>query len=153
MTGVRLGEWQLSTDRDCDQSKYKERCSEPYQDFIVEEAFPHENYDPNNANQHNDIAILRLTEKITKFSLFITPICLPIEDSIRYKNFTEKNMIVTGWGSASSFSKKDIKQKSDLKGVDTVKCQQKYTSLGQTITSKQICAGGDFSRDTCIGDR
>ena len=88
----------MSTERDCDQSRYEEKCSEPYRDFVVEEYFPHENYNPYNVNQHNDIAILRLSEKIEKFTIFITPICLPLDKSVLNADFVQKKKIVTGWG-------------------------------------------------------
>ena len=153
LTGVRLGDWQLSTERDCDQSKYVERCSEPYREYSVEETYPHEDYDPNSDNQHNDIALLRLSEKIDKFTLFITPICLPLEDSLRYNDLTQQRMIVTGWGSASKLARSDIKQKVYVKGVGLEKCQVTYTNQSRSLTSSQICAGGEVWQDSCIGDR
>ena len=71
-------------------------CSEPYRDFVVEESFPHENYDPKSKSQHNDIALLRLTEKVEEFTSFIKPICLPLEESVRNFDLTNAVMNVTG---------------------------------------------------------
>lgn len=55
---VRLGEWNTSSSTDCLQGD----CSGPVQDIRVEEIIAHEGYDPYDTNQHNDIALLRLSQ-------------------------------------------------------------------------------------------
>ncbi|CAO1416410.1 unnamed protein product [Diamesa tonsa] len=152
LTGVRLGEWNLATERDCDDSFEPPYCSHPHRDIEVEESFPHEDYDPNSRNQHNDIALLRLSEKIEKFTTFIKPICLPLEESVRNFDLTNKMMNVTGWGRTFTSRQSDIKQKVGLKGVDQATCQKSYLNSKRKIVSSQICAGGETGRDSCTGD-
>ncbi|CAO1379498.1 unnamed protein product [Diamesa hyperborea] len=153
VTGVRLGEWNLATKRDCDDTFDPPYChSTPHRDIEVEESFPHEDYYPHSRNQHNDIALLRLSEKIEKFTKFIKPICLPLEESVRNFDLTNKMMNVTGWGRTLTTFQSDIKQKVGIKGVDQATCQNVYTFSSKTLISSQICAGGETGRDSCNGD-
>lgn len=55
---MRLGEWNTSSTRDC----LADDCTGPVQDIAVEQIMAHESYNPKDANQHNDIALLRLAE-------------------------------------------------------------------------------------------
>jgi hypothetical protein len=53
LTGVRLGEWDTATDVDCDDSFVNEKvCNDPPVDIPIELKIPHEQYDPQGANQH-----------------------------------------------------------------------------------------------------
>ena len=152
MTGVRLGEWKLSTETDCDETSFPPYCSDPYLDFEVEEAFPHENYDPKSKSQHNDIALVRLSEKIEKFTTFIKPICLPLEESVRNIDLTNEMMFITGWGRTVTSRQSDIKKKVDIKGFNQTNCQASYLNVTRQIVSSQICAGGEAGKDACRGD-
>lgn len=98
LTGVRLGEWDTATDVDCDD-KYSDGpiCNNPPVDVPIEKLIPHENYDPQGANQHNDIALLRLAHTVT-YSDFIKPICLPSQPSLRDNDFVKQTLSVAGWG-------------------------------------------------------
>jgi hypothetical protein len=82
LSTIRLGEWDTNSEQDCDTRYDKDACSPPVIDVVIEEKIPHPNYDPFGNNQHNDIALLRLSQDVT-FSEFITPICLPIPQSLR----------------------------------------------------------------------
>ncbi|KAF2885417.1 hypothetical protein ILUMI_20762 [Ignelater luminosus] len=70
VTKVRLGEWKLSSDPDC------EYC-EPVQKVRIAKIFPHPFYDSKTKN--NNIALLLLEKGIT-FTKEIRPICLPPEN-------------------------------------------------------------------------
>ena len=95
---VRLGEWDTSTVRDCDDSYFDEViCNNPPVDISIEEIIVHENYEPKSRNQHNDIALLRLSNDV-QYTNFIKPICLPVEASVRNNNLTGIKLDVAGWG-------------------------------------------------------
>ena len=155
MTGVRLGDWILSTEKDCESASILEPevCSDPYIDFVVEKHFPHENYSPYSNSQHNDIALLRLSEKVEKFTDYIRPICLPLDSSVRNNDLINKMMFVSGWGRTISSSHSDIKQVVGLKGFNLQQCKSKYSDTNRIVTSSQICAGGETGKDSCNGDR
>ena len=98
MTGVRLGEWDTTTENDCDDSFVNENvCAPPAIDIQIEQLIPHENYQPSAGNQHNDIALLRLAQRVT-FSEFVAPICLPFESAVRNNDFVNQTLSVAGWG-------------------------------------------------------
>lgn len=93
LSGVRLGEWDLKSDRDCEDGQ----CADPVLDIPVVERIPHEQYNPNSRAQENDIALLRLGRSIT-FSEWVKPICLPIGADIAGKNYDSQPLVVAGWG-------------------------------------------------------
>lgn len=53
--GVRVGEYDKSTDRDC----LKKFCNDPIQDIAIEERIPHPDFQRN--TYENDIGLLRVT--------------------------------------------------------------------------------------------
>lgn len=89
--GVRLGEWDQSTDPDCDEGN----CADPAIDVPVIEQISHENFHDN--EKYNDIALLRLARSVT-FSTWIKPICLPITERAQNLNYIGYNFVVSGWG-------------------------------------------------------
>jgi len=75
--GVRLGEYDMNQDMDCVQDDtYSEICSNPVEDFGIEEKIIHPGY---SRNGPNDIALIRL-DRTVEFSTYIRPICLPTPD-------------------------------------------------------------------------
>lgn len=98
LTAVRLGEWDQSTDVDCDESN----CSDPVLDVPVVDRIPHENYVPASRAQENDIALLRLANSVS-FTDWVKPICLPIAANTRNLNFDDYTFVVAGWGKVRNF--------------------------------------------------
>lgn len=84
LVSVRLGEWDLSTDRDC-RTDDPEFCSLPVVDNKIVEIIIHKDYRMNSKSQHFDIALLRL-EKTVEFNDFVAPICLPLDSSLWEKD-------------------------------------------------------------------
>ncbi|KAL0270403.1 UNVERIFIED_CONTAM: hypothetical protein PYX00_007825 [Menopon gallinae] len=89
---VRLGEWDLSTETDCQH----ELCSKRVQEIDIEEIINHPDYNPRESSQTNDIALLRLRRE-AETNQFVHPICLPLDDMAKM-NFEGKRMSVAGWG-------------------------------------------------------
>jgi Trypsin len=98
LSTIRVGEWDLTTERDCD-SKYEGEniCNNGAQDIPIEERIPHPQYDPNANNQHHDIALIRLAQPI-EYSEYVKPICLPSDPATGNLDFTAKTLSVAGWG-------------------------------------------------------
>lgn len=94
LVSVRLGEWDTSTDVDCND---EEVCAPPPQNIPVAELIPHENYLPNSQAQQDDIALLRL-ERPAVFNDYVRAICLPFDSHVVYRNFDGETMNVVGWG-------------------------------------------------------
>ncbi|XP_031616415.1 serine protease easter-like [Contarinia nasturtii] len=149
LSGVRLGEWDTTEDKDCEEGL----CSDPVQNVRVAERIPHEDYNPNSASQENDIALLRL-ERPVNYTQWIKPICLPTSNDVADKNFDRQQLIVAGWGQADNGQSSDRKMKVGVNGVSLNECNLNnvYRRQGITLTSKQLCAGGVRGKDSCNGD-
>lgn len=91
---VRLGEWNTASSRDCDSSDH---CADPVVDLQIDKVFQHELYNPESISRENDIAVIRLKQKV-QYSAYIRPICLPITPALRNRNFDGDPLTVTGWG-------------------------------------------------------
>ena len=150
LTHVRLGEWDTSSDEDCDDSYINEHvCAPPPIDIRIEKLIPHENYNVDITDQHNDIALLRLQQTVT-FSDFIAPICLPINSDLRNNNFVGQSLSVAGWGKTETENASKFKLKVNVGGVTNEQCQRKYATQQRTIESSQFCAGGKKGKGNII---
>jgi hypothetical protein len=95
LASVRLGEWNIETDEDCDFNGTT--CSPaPISNRIVK-TIVHENYRSRASNKHDDIALLRLAKPV-EFTDFVSPICLPLESVHWNKNYTDLKFSASGWG-------------------------------------------------------
>ena len=152
LTGVRLGEWDTSTDVDCDDSYVDEKICNPNPpvDIPIEAKIPHENYDPQASNQHNDIALLRLAQP-APFDTYVRPICLPLAAVLQNNDLVKKTLSVAGWGKTEKVSASSLKLKVNVDGVSNPDCQKVYSSENREIIDTQVCAGGKKGFDSwCV---
>ncbi|KAF2887373.1 hypothetical protein ILUMI_18799, partial [Ignelater luminosus] len=145
LASVRLGEWRISTERDCEESILPQ-CAEPVIDLNIEEQIVHPNY--YRKTGENDIALLRL-EKNVKFSDFIQPICLPVRESPEPSPGFDVHVV--GWGATENETQSDYKLKVKLSIVSRTACSIAYKST-ETKGVDRICAGGELGKDSCKGD-
>lgn len=89
-----MGEWNLKTEEDCssDDNSY---CAPPPIDNRIVEAIHHPEYRKGSRNQYNDIALLRLEQKV-EFNQFVRPICLPLDPSLWKKDYKGYKFEVAG---------------------------------------------------------
>lgn len=82
--------------------------------------------------------------------MFVRPICLPKSraTSLRTGDFA----FVVGFGRTLTSKTSSIKQKLQLPIFDFAKCRDKFSTKGVEITEYQLCAGGEYQRDSCDGD-
>lgn len=90
---VRLGEWNIDSDLDCLEEEGV--CADPTVDIDIISIHIHENYTAS-ANNTDDIALIRLSRKIPKYTDFIRPIC--ITDEIYSDTYRSSLYTVNGWG-------------------------------------------------------
>lgn len=100
-------------------------------DVPIEEEIAHEDYDPYDNNQYNDIALLRLSKpvkytcKLKKtfllikiyenfFLAFVQPICLPTTRTHLNDQNIGKQAYVAGWGKTESKSESNVKLKVEV---------------------------------------
>ncbi|KAJ2938769.1 hypothetical protein O0L34_g3390 [Tuta absoluta] len=147
LSQVRLGEWNTSSVNDC----VMDDCASPVQDIRVEEIIAHEGYDPQDSNQHNDIALLRLAQP-AQYNDFVKPICLPLSNDVKNNGFDGSTAEVAGWGKTESRSESEVKLKVNVPVVSRSQCASVFSRVNREIWNKQLCAGGLAGKDSCRGD-
>lgn len=121
-------------------------CNEPYIDVGIEELMTHEKYLPLSFNQHNDIALIRMSQRV-KFTEFVKPICLQPGSQL-----PGQSVVVAGFGKTESAHTSNVKLKVTLNIVETEKCNQVFKVEGRRLNGTQVCAGGVKNVDSCRGD-
>ncbi|XP_037811415.1 serine protease easter-like [Lucilia sericata] len=151
-TGVRLGEWDRSSNPDCEISVTGKRdCAEPHLDVGIEEIIYHPNYNAQASNNLHDIALIRL-DRYVNFNDFVSPVCLPTQSHLRTKTFENIKMDVTGWGTTEQGGTSALKLKAGVDGWTFDSCRQKYATKRIYLQDTQMCAGGEEGVDSCGGD-
>ncbi|CAH4031754.1 unnamed protein product [Pieris brassicae] len=159
--GVRIGEFDISSDEDCEyEPSLSPVCEKHIQDMRVKMAIPHSEYRP--MPPTNDIALLRMEDKIDLSFTNVEPICLPITPELQNTVLEYKTGTVAGWGmtetgrEATKLMKVDfpVKSNSDCKMYFRNMLNQ-YPNAQWNETMKtmknQIC-GGESGKDSCSGD-
>lgn len=143
LLGVRLGEWNLQTNPDCDD---KNVCAPAAVDLTIEKTIVHESFVPFSNDQSNDIAIVKLAG-VAQFNDFVKPICLP--DSSSYlQNFDGVPLVVAGFGRTEIGDHSDIKLRTEIRGVSNTVCKKIYEGLQRQIFPTQLCVLGDDGSDS-----
>lgn len=138
LISVRLGEWDTTTDQDCDDSFTNERvCNDPHVDISVEEQLIHEDYLPNSKNQHNDIALLRLSRNV-RYTDYIRPVCLPWDSNLKNIDLSGTSLDVAGWGKTETSSTSTRKLKVAVNAYSNSKCQGVYSPSNIQIIDSQV---------------
>lgn len=152
LINVRLGEFNTELERDCVEVDKHEDCADPVQHFAIEEITVHENYRPIEESfyqRENDIALIRLSGN-AKISDFVSPVCLP---SANYRGTpVGRQYLVAGWGRTRESKRSAIKLKVQVPAYDFQQCQDFYQTRRILLQDSQLCAGGNFSEDSCTGD-
>ncbi|KAK0182003.1 hypothetical protein PV327_000178 [Microctonus hyperodae] len=149
LSGVRVGEHDYTTERDCDldEDGLEIVCAEKYQDFGIESFQFHDNY--TKSKLHNDIALIRVDADIDFNPINVKPICLPIGTAATLR---ARKLTVTGWGATELNSINSNKLLMvNLSPVSNEECAKVY-KRSKPIWYKQLCAGGESGKDSCGGD-
>lgn len=148
LIGVRLGEHNLNTERDCDKDEdgIEIVCAERYQDIGIESTHFHPRY--TRARLQNDIGLLRLNQDADFRPQNVRPICMPIGSAA---TLTRKKVIVTGWGATERGPQSPELLQVQLQLISTNKCAEMYERQAR-IWHKQMCASGKSGMDSCSGD-
>ncbi|KAJ8669671.1 hypothetical protein QAD02_000930 [Eretmocerus hayati] len=139
---ARLGDHDLYKDSDNDQA-----ISVPIERGIIHPEYSKVNY-------VNDIAVLRLKREVA-FSSAIRPICLPIPDKIRNRDYVRNNPFIAGWGSLYFHGPSaSALQEVQLPVVSNEDCKRAFAPYkDQVIDERVMCAGyTQGGKDACLGD-
>ncbi|EDS32650.1 conserved hypothetical protein [Culex quinquefasciatus] len=139
-TTVRLGEYDTSTEQDCDDNSGE--CAGPVQELEVESVVHHALY--STSQRTNDIALVRLANPAnTDESANVLPICLPFEGTDLRKFPDNAEMIVSGWG----LTEKNVASNELQKVSVSVQPADACSELSK-LDDRDICGGEAH----CIGD-
>ncbi|KAF5308213.1 hypothetical protein FQR65_LT06393 [Abscondita terminalis] len=149
---VRLGEHNIDTERDC-ENVYPSRsiCAPPVQDISVAEIISHPQFDENLKN--NDIGLIRLASRINTSLDTVKPICLPLNDVSKNRDYLKENFIVAGWGVTEKLRRSSELLKVPLPIIPISNCVNAFKHLKINIDeATQFCVGGLLGKDSCNGD-
>jgi hypothetical protein len=96
---------------------------------------------------HSDLAVLVLAEPVTIFSETIRPVCLPLTDPARTRDFEGTMPFVAGWGRTQEGGKSaNVLQEVQLPVLKNTDCKDRYKKQNRLISDKQfdnaiLCAG------------
>ncbi|PNF22706.1 hypothetical protein B7P43_G07142, partial [Cryptotermes secundus] len=142
---IRLGEHNLDTVEDCE-----DYCSDPVQDYQVEMAVSHKEFDIHNLK--NDIALIRLHTKVPQYTDYIRPICLPFGINITGEEETKYQ--IAGWGKTDFYEPKGsaVLQFATVNSVPLEDCNSRQAAEVRPLGDTQLCAAGNSGEDACKGD-
>nr|XP_040219493.2 CLIP domain-containing serine protease 14D-like [Anopheles coluzzii] len=154
IVSVRVGEWNLQTDPDCDDSTAGvTECASPVEDIPIEKITVPSNYTGTGSPAvKQDIALLRLARRV-EFSESVAPICLPLNTSnwVGYSTEQDGSFYESGWGKTpDAAAGGDNKWNYVSVGVAREVCRDRYPHA--SIDGEQICAMPRSEQNTCRGD-
>ncbi|XP_058129705.1 CLIP domain-containing serine protease B4-like [Anopheles ziemanni] len=135
---VRLGEWEINSNVDCNQKQ----CAGPPVDMQIEKITKHRDY--NRRNHLHDIALVRFTSDVN-FSDTVQPICLPTLDSV-----VGNKSLITGWLRDSAIGALDGKKMYHPVNINGFEeCSPIYEQKSVTLQSTQLCVDMGASWSKC----
>nr|XP_019543072.2 melanization protease 1-like isoform X2 [Aedes albopictus]XP_019551985.2 melanization protease 1-like isoform X2 [Aedes albopictus] len=146
---VRLGEWDLDQNPDCEKDDPKD-CNPEVIFANVNRIIIHPEY--KRKDKMNDIALIRMEQPLSEnYTKHILPICMPISTDLILNSFTNKNVSVVGWGSAENVTTSQYKMYAEI--TTTTNERYKYIT-GKPIEDNQMAAqcSPEAYRDSCTGD-
>ncbi|XP_061393226.1 serine protease 7 [Musca vetustissima] len=147
LTRIRLGEYDINQEIDC----IADDCNQKVVEVGYEQLIPHPQYDVRNTNNHHDIALIRLDRNI-EYSDFIRPVCLPLSETREAPINPGDLLVVAGWGRTLEARQSNVKKQLAIPVTDHNACTRKYATKKVNLISSQLCAGGEFAKDSCDGD-
>uniref|UniRef100_A0A1Q3FNL9 Putative trypsin-like serine protease n=1 Tax=Culex tarsalis TaxID=7177 RepID=A0A1Q3FNL9_CULTA len=145
---VRLGEHDLTTNRDCNPNDAND-CAPPVQDVDIDYIVRHQRHDKR--ARSNNIALIRLAREVI-FDDHIQPICLPVTETLRKQKL--QRYIVTGFGRTEYLGDvSNVLVKATVPAVEHEDCQKLFATSRAALDESHLCAGStEDGRDTCAGD-
>ncbi|KAB7505503.1 Serine protease easter [Armadillidium nasatum] len=148
---IHLGDYDLSTNNDCETTVLGLRCSPPHIVAGVEDTVSHPDYNTRGTSS-DDVALIRLnlTLDFDSNSAAIEPVCLP-PNGFNFKAFAgNRAPVATGWGLTEHGNSSNILLRVNVPIADDALCKQRYK---RNFVGNQLCIGGtEDGFDTCSGD-
>jgi len=168
MVSVRLGEWEVLQDPDCEG----DICLEKVQDFDIASITKHESYERGYKNVLYDVALIKLSRPAV-LNQAVQIVCLPDNPAAAARelglrnlrsDLVGKRLTVVGWG-YTEFDAFSTEEQGDFKTANVASSSQQKLEIPVLSSSQctkkfgkfvpednQICAGGELGKDSCKGD-
>ncbi|KAJ0173666.1 hypothetical protein K1T71_010815 [Dendrolimus kikuchii] len=146
LNGVILGEYDVTTDRDCNKTSPLQ-CALPTRKVNIDRVKVHPNYTIN--KQTDDIALIKLSEPVNPDVVTTKPICLPITREMRTMDLKNKTTVVAGWGMINGTQLASVLMSVELPIISKLNCEKSYKT---SFSNGQMCAGGEENKNVCLGD-
>ncbi|XP_037816424.1 spaetzle-processing enzyme-like [Lucilia sericata] len=143
LTGVRLGEHDVTEDPDCAPDLGGDDICATTVDVTVVKIIVHHAY--SHLSFKNDIALLMLDKEYLSRSFY--PICIPSPDM----TFNDGRALVAGWGATEKTIHSAVLLKAEVPILDISKCSEIYR-YSVFNDSTEICGSGVNEIDVCKGD-
>ncbi|KAG8212658.1 hypothetical protein J437_LFUL019417, partial [Ladona fulva] len=141
---VRLGEQNLEYALDCTD----DTCAPAPQNIFIEKVIPHPEF-IGKPSYLNDIAIIRLAEDINFKTGSVQPVCLPTEDTLQAKDYTNKSLLVSGWFTSTDELSPELLQ-DVVQGVSHKICSEAYENVTVISPNSHMCVHNGRG-DDCLG--
>ncbi|OXU29390.1 hypothetical protein TSAR_015205 [Trichomalopsis sarcophagae] len=148
LSGVRLGEYDISTPLDClpdGDANNSSTCIPEHRIYAIERRIVHEKYRRDSTGRGHDLALLRLAEDVV-FGEFVRPICLPTRSA------QPQRFQVAGWGKLAGRRGTNFKLMSYITLANGTTCRNNYAGEKVIMAEDQFCAGGKKEEEVCIAD-
>uniref|UniRef100_A0A1B6D8K3 CLIP domain-containing serine protease n=1 Tax=Clastoptera arizonana TaxID=38151 RepID=A0A1B6D8K3_9HEMI len=142
LTKIRIGDVDMNTE--------KQDGAFPV-DAEIDEIIPHENY--NASNRVADIGLVRIRGRISQFTDFIRPICLPLAPNLRWNTFEGYTPFVVGWGDTAYMGQSSsILQEVQMDVINVTTCARVFSKFERTTIDHRVICAEAFGKDACRGD-
>ncbi|KAB7505501.1 Neurotrypsin, partial [Armadillidium nasatum] len=148
---IHLGDYDLSTNNDCERTVLGLRCSPPHIVAGVEDTVSHPDYNTRGKSS-DDVALIRLnlTLDFDSSSATIKPVCLP-PNGFNFKAFAgNRAPIAAGWGLTEHGNSSNILLRVNVPIADDDLCRKRYK--GKFVGNQLCIGGGEEGFDACNGD-
>ncbi|KAB7496397.1 Serine protease easter [Armadillidium nasatum] len=148
---IHLGDYDLTTDKDCERKSLGLKCFPPHIVAGVEDTVLHPKYNTR-AKSSDDVALIRLnlTVDFDSSSATIQPVCLPPK-GFNFRAFAgNRTPIAAGWGLTEHGNRSNILLRVNVPIANDTLCKERYKGK---FVGNQLCIGGtEEGFDTCRGD-
>ncbi|RXG58495.1 Serine protease easter [Armadillidium vulgare] len=146
---IHLGDYDLSTENDCERTSLGLRCSPPHIVAGVEDTVLHPKYNTRGKSS-DDVALIRLNLTLDFDSTTIEPVCLP-PNGFNFKAFAgNRAPVAAGWGLTEHGNSSNILLRVNVPIADDALCRKRYK---EKFVGNQLCVGGaEDGSDSCRGD-
>ncbi|XP_065078775.1 CLIP domain-containing serine protease B15-like isoform X2 [Ochlerotatus camptorhynchus] len=123
-----------------------------YQDYKILRSIIHPNYNKYSINKEHDVALLKLTGKVT-FDEYVQPICLPRKEDHDERSLSEGQLLtIFSKGPPVIGIVNRQKHAIAMKLRNSSVCDKIYKDVRIELKTSQICVGGEPGKDSCPGD-